>query len=180
MRGKRPEKHPDQLQGHRSGRGRNNAPIQKPEPGQVVVIPPAMPTGLLKSTRDKWEAFWKSSVARTVDQRSDMLVERLFRYYDEWERCSRVFRRKRIVTGSTGQPVINPAGKAMLDLETRIIKLEERIGLTPRDRMALGIQAATAKTIVDELGDAFDEEDEDEEFEVPEGVRVIDGTARAV
>jgi len=137
-------------------RQRRNTPA-----GQVVALAerpahlPDPPRGLLMVTRQRWQAFWGSEVAAAVDAGSDSpAVERLFSLLDERERSLRTYRRARLVAGSQGQPVLSPAFKAMSVLDSEIRQLEDRFGLTPRARAALGISIGQARLTLDELNRA--------------------------
>jgi P27 family predicted phage terminase small subunit len=132
--------------------------------------PPAMPPGrFLKQSRDVWARFWTAPISQTVDRESDVgQVERWITYIDEWLRAMRGFRKERIVEGSTGQPVLNPLGAYALKLERLLAKVEEKFGLTPLDRMRLGITFGEAHRSLRDINAELDE-DEDEMFEIPEG-----------
>ena len=118
----------------------------------VGSAPPAPPSGLLKATVARWEAYWASPVAAAADRVTDLpALERLFRSYDEVERAGRAFRRERIVAGSTGQPTLNPLGRYIAQLTTEITGLEDRLGLTPKARLALGIQLGEARRSLNDL-----------------------------
>jgi hypothetical protein len=60
---------------------------------------------------------------------------RMFHLADELERCRRVFREKRVVEGSSGQPVINPVGSYMLALAKEVRALEDRFGANAMARL---------------------------------------------
>ncbi|MDQ3380557.1 MAG: hypothetical protein M3546_09575 [Actinomycetota bacterium] len=110
------------------------------------------PRGLLAATRQAWEGFWASEVATAVDASSDMpAIVRLFTLLDERERALRIYRRARLVSGSQGQPVLSPAFKAIAVLDSEIRQLEDRFGLTPRARAALGLTIGQARLTLDEL-----------------------------
>ena len=92
-------------------------------------------------------------------------------YFDEWVRAMRQFRRERLVPGSMGQMVINPMAAYALKLEKEIAKVEEKFGLTPLDRMRLGITFGEAHRSLKDLNAELDEGDGegDEDYEMPEG-----------
>jgi hypothetical protein len=84
-------------------------------------------------------------------------LQRLFTYYDEWERSMRAYRRRRLVTGSTGQPKLNDLGKFCLELESKIERLEDKLGITPMARMRLGIAFGEARKTLEEINREVDE-----------------------
>lgn len=144
---------------------RHRAP-KRPELGVVearpdgAVIPPA-PPGLLKSSRDRWEAYWRSAVSSAVDLNADFgLVERWIRSVDEWHRAYRDFRRERVTTGSTGQLVLSPLAKLISQLESEIGRCEQQLGLTPIARLRLGLTANQARLTAEHLNRSLSETDD--------------------
>ncbi len=70
---------------------------------------PPPPAGMLDTYEAKWAAFWSSPLVAVVVPELDLdTIETLFRLRDERERALRAGRRKRLVPGSQGQPVLNP------------------------------------------------------------------------
>src|SRR4029079_8615189 len=106
---------------------------------------PACPSGFLKITQQLWASFWQSPVASIVRPEADYsALRRLFTLYDE--RAYQGFRKERIVSGSQGQPVLNPLGKTMQGYDAEIRNLENRFGLSPRSRLALSEQFIESNT----------------------------------
>lgn len=160
----RPRKPAGQQQGHRAAsivRLRKDAP-EVPEP----------PAGLLAATVAKWVAYWASRVSAAAEQVDRPALERLFRYYDDWERCMGIYREAPVVEGSMGQPVVNPMGVRALALEEKIRGLEAALGLTPYDRQRLGIAIGQAQLTAAELNrmakEAHADQDQELEPEVEE------------
>jgi P27 family predicted phage terminase small subunit len=130
-------KPPGQAHGHRR-HDANIIPLAAMPPA-----PPRCPAGLLAGTRRRWDAFWASPSAHAVDPDADLgRLERWIRQVDEYERVRRVVISARLVTGSMGQPVLNPLWAALAQLETQIAKAEDHFGMTPMSRLRLGITAA--------------------------------------
>lgn len=128
-------------------------------------LPPAAGVGWRRETKDVWRRFWASPVAQTVDRASDwQVVHRWITYVDEWFRCMRVVRRNRLVPGSMGQVRVNPLYTVVLNLEQRIARVEEKLGMTPLDRMRLGIDYAAAQRSLEGLNDDLNEADDEEEL----------------
>jgi len=133
------------VQGHRAPR---SAPLAR------VVECPTPPPGLLKATRVRWQAFFASDVAKAVDLDADWQhLERWIRYVDEWSRVMGAFRRERFVTGSQGQPVLNPLAGYIATLESAISKAEAEFGLGPLSRMRLGIATGEAAMTAQRLNE---------------------------
>jgi P27 family predicted phage terminase small subunit len=121
-----------------------------------------MPEGLLISTQGLWRKFWKSALAGAMEPESDTgAIVRLFTLYDERERAFRAYRRKRLIEGSQGQMVLNPMARAMSVFDAEIRQLEDRLGLTPRARLQLGIQLGEAAKSLQELNRMLDDDHED-------------------
>jgi P27 family predicted phage terminase small subunit len=147
-------KSPDRRQRTNTAVLRNDVPLSKPP----------MPGGLLTSTQELWTCFWNSPLARAIEPQSDApAILRYFSLLDERERLYRVFKRKRIVRGSQGQPILNPAGRALHGFDAELRQLEDRLGLTPRARLQLGIQLTEAARSLAELNQALEEDDDEED-----------------
>ena len=70
----------------------------------------------------------------------------------------RTARKARLVEGSQGQPRINPLFTTIATMDAEIRQLEDRFGLSPRARLALGIQLGEAHRSLADLNAAFLEE----------------------
>lgn len=125
-----------------------------------------MPANLLASTKAIWRSFWRSALAQAVDPNTDTAaIVRLFTLLDERERAYRGFRRKRLMEGSQGQSVLNPLARAMNAFDPEIRQLEDRLGMTPRARLQLGITLGEAAKSLAELNRILEEDSNDEENE---------------
>lgn len=144
--------------------------------------PPVCPAKLagvapLAETVQAWDRLWRSNVVSVVDLASDMeAVVRWVSLLDERERAFRAFRRKRVVEGSQGQPTLNPLWKVVSSCDSELRALEDRIGLSPKARLQLGITYGEAVKSLDELNDMFDEEGDDDDNADPR-LAAIDTTA---
>jgi P27 family predicted phage terminase small subunit len=148
--------------------------------------PPAAPAGLLKTTRDRWTAYWKSPVAKLADPVSDLpALERLYRLYDDLERSHRAVKATgHMIEGSKEQLVMNPLLRHMQTEMAEIRQLEDRFGLSPRARLGLNFTLGqTAKTLADlnsEFvggGDGDDDDDPRLDDALPGEVLPDDGPA---
>jgi len=120
----------------------------------TTVVAPEPPRGLLKRSRGQWEAFWRSDVAKVVDPAADaQRLERWITYVDEWHRAMAAFRRERFVTGSQGQPVINPLAGYLARLEVSIASAETEFGMGAASRMRLGIATGEAAMTAQRLNE---------------------------
>jgi len=78
---------------------------------------------------------------------------------DERERIFKQAKKDRLVVGSQGQVVLNPLYKALLSIDAEIRQLEDRIGLNPKARVALGLSIGQAKKTLADLNSELDTED---------------------
>jgi phage terminase small subunit len=136
---------------------------------------PAPPTGLLKQTREAWDEFWCSDLARLIDRRNEGrgIIYRYFALFDEWARARTAYKRQRLVKGSTGQTVVNPAFKAWMQIGSELLKLEKETGLTTKGRLLFGLQAGRIRDEIEELNEGFEDEDDEEAYELPPNIRVV-------
>lgn len=139
-------------------------------PGQEQRPVPKPPVGLLASSRRIWRELFASPVARAIDLRADLFkLQRWIQAVDEYQRVSEVFRKARLVKGSTGQPVLNPLGTYLVNLESQITRMETEFGVGPLSRMRLGIATGQAALTADELNRRLDaagaEEPEEQQAE---------------
>ena len=136
-------------------------PKQRPYHGLHVVKReeiPSPPAGLLRVTCETWCAYWRSDLAKLWSDTDEAAVVRLFRCYDERERAYRALCKKRIALGSKMQPVMSPLVAYVNQLDGTILNLEDRLGLNPKARLALGVQLGDARRSLDELNAAVVEE----------------------
>jgi P27 family predicted phage terminase small subunit len=148
--------------------------------------PPSPPAGLLKTTRDRWAAYWSSPVANLADPVSDLpALERLYRLYDDLERSHRAVKATgHMIEGSKEQLVMNPLLRHMQTEMAEIRQLEDRFGLSPRARLSLNFTLGqTAKTLAD-LNSEFvrgGEGDEDDDPRLDDALpgEVIDDRSEA-
>ena len=148
---------------------RSNARTSTGRAGAGLVVtsgrsePPDAPKGLLQATGRAWTAFGESPAGGTAHPgRSHPSLARLFSLYDERERALRGFRRRRrLVLGSTGQPVLNPLFGAMEATgQPQILVIEDRFGLSPISRLRLGVALGDAARSLEELTRDLDVEED--------------------
>lgn len=116
---------------------------------------PPPPVGLLAGSAAAWRALWGSPVAATYSESDVPALARLFELRDERTRAWRVAKRERLVAGSRGQVRANPLYILIAGFDAEIRALEDRFGLTPRGRLALGIALGEAHRSLGELNAAF-------------------------
>jgi len=153
-------KRPDQRKG-KAGTTRDFGVVARRTLSEIPALPEKL-NGVrpLAETTEAWNRLWASPVASVVDLASDReAVVRWASLLDERERAFRAFRRKRIVEGSNEQPVLNPLWGVVKACDSELRALEDRIGLSPKARLQLGITYAEAASSLDELNEWMDEED---------------------
>lgn len=123
--------------------------------------PPTPAKEWLAVTKSDWQDFWASDMAAFVKATDRPALKRLFVMRDQHERAQREEVRLRkmalaepIVLGSMGQKVANPmfraadsAAQTALALEARIVALEDRFGMTPKARLAIGVAEQTGRNL---------------------------------
>ena len=145
-------------------RSRSNLKLIAQHDASSVAIPEP-PEGLGETHTGSWAEFWGSELSQLVKPTDMSAVRRLWSYYQQHEDLTRVFERSRLVSGSQGQPRLNPALDGLMKLETAILRLENELGLTPSARLRLGITFADATNSLQALSERFasvDFEDEDD------------------
>ncbi len=131
--------------------------------------PPPPPKGLLKCTKQSWVKRWNSPLAKFWERETDLeVLERLHHLEDERERAKRGLRKQgRLIEGSMGQQVLNPLYRLIGALDAEIRQLEDRLGLTPRARLQLGITFGEAVKSIEELNRFLDQDGEETEEDDP-------------
>lgn len=127
-------------------------------PGASNTAAPAASKDWLAVTRDAWLAFWCSDVSKLVNVAHRPALQRLFDLYDERERAASAAKKKRIVLGSQGQPVLNPLLKYVADCDKEIRGLEDRFGLTPMAMLRAGATFGEAAKSLEAMNGAFDDD----------------------
>lgn len=149
-------KSPERRQGHQT------KDVVVPAAVAAPVKLPSPERSWLAATKADWKVFWESDLARFVRPTDRPAVKRLFRLRDQLVRAQRLAAELRelamenpVVPGSMGQQVANPMFRASdsaaaeaLALEPRVVALEDRIGLSPRARLALGVTEQEAMNLV--------------------------------
>jgi hypothetical protein len=139
-------------------RQRRNTKDLEPRPGPAVAVLPSRssPTpgsGWLTATRAEWAQLWSTAVGDYLLDSDVGALRRCFAWRDELRRLRTKARRVREVAeaepltrGSTGQAVANPLfavadrlDDRALSIETRIVALEDRLALSPKARLNLGV-----------------------------------------
>lgn len=119
--------------------------------GDGPQVIPRPPDGLLKGTQEAWAAYWSSSVRGAALEVDVVVVERWILARDEWQRALNAVRRRRVVEGSMGQPVLNPLASWVKSREDELHRCEAELGIGPKSRHNLGITVGQARMTAHEL-----------------------------
>lgn len=112
---------------------------------------PSYPEHLGATGREMWMTLW--SGGRDSYRASDANV--IERYCSMCDRRSEFLRAIEaegwIGEGSMGQPVQHPAAKLLIDVESKMLQIEDRLGLNPESRLRLGMAEITRVTKLDQF-----------------------------
>lgn len=126
-------------------------------------VTPTPPPGLLKVTKQRWETYWASDLAKATREAHLPMIERLFQLYDERDRWQRQVRKDGYLDhGSTGQTVPHALLKLIVTADSRILALEDRLGLSPKAMANLGASWASAQKSLDDVNREIVSGDEDD------------------
>ena len=124
----------------------------KAELSLVSPEPPDPPPDLRPAVLETWAEYWTSELAKLVDPKTDgPAIRRLFTLYDERERAYEAGKDERLVPGSKDNWVLNPLLKYVAQCDAEIRHMEDRLGMSPRSRLQLGITFGDAMRSMDEL-----------------------------
>ncbi len=130
---------------------RRNKP-QQPDLRLVVDEVPDVPEWMSPEVAEWWSAYWASDLAAaTYAPTNHPALLRLFHMYEEEATMAQLCREDAMLVGSQGQPVANPAWRILAGLRKELRLLEDRFGLSPRSRLALGIEPGTVKKTIEDL-----------------------------
>jgi hypothetical protein len=135
---------------------RNKPPAVVGLPSRKTECPPA-PRGLLTQWANAWAAYWDSPLAGAVAETDIPALKRLFEMRDLRTRFDILCKKQLFLDGSQGQPVLNPLLRQIAQLDSSILQLEDRFGLTPKARGVVGAQVGPQQTTLDDLNaDLYD------------------------
>ena len=140
--------------------------IKRPELSIVRSVPldiPEPPTGLLKATLERWNAYWGSQVAQIARDSAGVDLPGLERWIlnvDEWSRAMRALRKERVVAGSMGQATLNPLAAYVAQREAAIRDAEVAYGMTPLARLKLGLAVGQMKLTAQALNASLEAPDD--------------------
>jgi len=134
-------------------RRRSQTNLRLIEQHDVTAPIPDPPDGLSPQRLDGWREFFESPLAGLVKSTDMSVVRRLWNYSQQHDDLTAIFEKSRLVSGSQGQPRMNPAHDALMKMEGAILRLENELGLTPSARLRLGITFADATNSLDSLNE---------------------------
>ncbi|GGM78313.1 hypothetical protein GCM10012275_56200 [Longimycelium tulufanense] len=132
----------------RTAKQRTN-PLPAASTGSTII--PEPPATLDITGRELWSELWRrgESVYTATDA---LTIERYCSLADRRALYLALLREEgHVTTGSTGQLVAHPAAKLLADVESRMLALEDRLGLNPDSRIRLGLGAAELRSELDDF-----------------------------
>lgn len=112
---------------------------------------PAPPSHLKRVGLDVWALVWDYGVK--VYQPADALL--ITRYAELQQRRADMLghleRDGFFEVGSQGQRIQHPAARILSDIESKLVPLEDRLGLSPESRARLGIATAEAANALEQF-----------------------------
>ena len=162
------KKSPGTQQDRRPQRARVTSMSIVPADETKVPSLPVVAGGLLKATGQAWTAFWRSAPAAATEDVDLVLAERWILAYDEYRRALNAVRRRRLVEGSTGQPVLNPLASWVASREAAMHKAEAQLGIGTKARIDLGISVGQARLTAEQLNRMTEENDADDVVDAEE------------
>jgi P27 family predicted phage terminase small subunit len=133
--------------------------VNKPKPVDADLVVsafpggvPEPPEGLSERVRVWWFELFGSAAGRSFVQPSDVrALSNLAELYDMRDEAYRLGREEPMVVGGNGQVTMHPARAEVVRLQSAISSLEDRFGLTPRARQALGVQLVGATRSLEDM-----------------------------
>lgn len=139
-------KHPDKRQGHAGGHPKPKAPPPSVEPAGV----PEPPDHLREVGRSYWSFVWRAGGHAYNASTDTPTVERYCSLQDRRASLLATLDAEGFTTvGSQGQVVAHPAARLLSDVETKLMALEDRLGLSPEARLRLGLAASNVRSALD-------------------------------
>ncbi|MGH3097905.1 MAG: P27 family phage terminase small subunit [Streptosporangiales bacterium] len=132
---------------------------------RVEAFPP--PKGLSKPARDAWRAFWEDRQAQLLTPSSKVVLLRWVDALDRYLRTTAEADKSPLVSGSQGQPVVNPLYKIADSARTTMDACERQLGIGGLYSANLGLAAISEQRSLQEMNSRYagsdDEQGEDEE-----------------
>lgn len=127
--------------------------LPAPTPPENVLAPPEAPEPpehLNESGRAFWADLWALGQGSYNPQTDRYTVERYASLQQRRHELMAVLDAEGYLTvGSQGQTVAHPAARLLSDIESKLLPLEDRLGLSPESRIRLGIGALEHKSKLD-------------------------------
>lgn len=117
---------------------RNKKPEISLRDESVLDLMPAAPADLPETLLDFWREFWSSRVALAIEPKTDMpAIVRLFQLYAERAKLVEIYKMGPL-DKKTGR--LGPICDLLSMCDDKILKLEDRFGLSPISRLRLGLK----------------------------------------
>lgn len=135
--------------------GNPRSSVMPAEPGPENLIPyepPPPPDHLGEFGLDVWESVWSVGEAVYNTKTDYFIIERYASLQERRHQLMAAIEGQGyLVVGSQGQDVLNPLVRVVQDVESKLVALEDRLGLSPEARVRLGIAAAEHQSKLDQF-----------------------------
>lgn len=160
----------------RQNRETRDIGLVRRQEGRVPECPKLGGKAMLAETVRAWARFWESDVSGLVVDADMAALERMFGMYDMRARMMKEYLKSPFSAGSMGQLKAHPAAAEIASLDSRIVALEDRFGITPSGRLKLGIVLGAAAKSLEDINAGFLEDTDDQEQDHDPRLKIIDTT----
>lgn len=115
---------------------------------------PEPPTSLDDYGGEVWADVWESAGSAYSTKTDHHVIERYCVLRQRQRDLQRQIDGEGFTsTGSQGQVILNPLVRALQDCESKLLPLEDRLGLSPEARIRLGLQVQEGKSKLEAFRD---------------------------
>jgi len=133
------------------------AEVEVPPENILPIVVPPLPEGLKALPHDQrreatavWENLWTLGHGFYLPETDGYVVERYAVLQARRTHLLEILNAEDYTTiGSQGQQVAHPAARLLLDVEAKLLPLEQVLGLNPEARLRLGLAVAETKSKLD-------------------------------
>jgi hypothetical protein len=105
---------------------------------------PTPPADLSAPIAEAWAAFWRSPLRVAVIETDLPALRRLFEMYERRAQFDEAGMREPVVVGSQQQEVLSALLREVDVLDSKILALEDRFGMSPLSRLRLQVKVGDA------------------------------------
>lgn len=123
-------------------------------PGGALAKPDP-PDGLCNESVRQWDAYWESTAASVQTPADRGVVLRWIDAVDRYLRMLGEADQRPLMTGSTGQQVVNPLYKVAQDALATVERAEKQLGIGALNRAGLGIAVIAEQRSLQDMNDRY-------------------------